>query len=70
MSQATVTAKTQGAQAVTTKVIANVRSFTYDFINQIVFITTLDDTRQEYDVSANTTTTLTYSAGNYTLTIS
>lgn len=59
-----------GAQQVTAKVIQNVKSFSIDFGRQILLITDTSDNRLEFDISANNTSTLTYSAGNYTLTIS
>lgn len=70
MSTATVTAKQMGALSVTAKVIANVIRFELDMIRQMLFVYDLQNVRYEYDISANNTSTLTYSAPNYTLTIS
>jgi hypothetical protein len=69
MSQVTVTGKTGGAQTVTAKNIPNVKAFTINCDRQTLIVTDSADTLQEYDISAQTTFTLTFSAGVYSLTV-
>ena len=69
-SKATITAKTSTGNSVTAQVLTGVRGFSIDFIKQVLLVTMLDNTVKEYDISANNTSTLTYSNPDYTLTIS
>ena len=66
---ATVTAKQGIANAVTTKVINGITRIEYDLVNQMIKLFKGGD-YQEFDLAGNTTFTLTFSSGVYTLTIS
>ena len=68
---ATVTAKTGPGLTVTSGVYTGISQVTFDFVNQVLTITQ-GTTSTAFDISANNTSTLTYSsaAGLYTLTIS
>lgn len=68
-STAIVTAKTGPGQTVTAYSLPNVIRISLDTINKLLFVTTSDDTRHDFDVSAATTYTLTVSSGNFTLTV-
>lgn len=75
MSSATITSVTGPAVTVTAGVYQNVQRFELNAVNQtlqIYFIRPGQDTikNQIFDLTADTSFTLTYSAPNYTLTIS
>ncbi|HWY36521.1 MAG TPA: hypothetical protein VNX68_17890 [Nitrosopumilaceae archaeon] len=67
-SSLTVTAKYGPGLTATATVISNVLSFAIDTVNKILTVVSANNT-QQFDLSATTTYTLTFSAGNYTLTI-
>jgi hypothetical protein len=72
-SKATITAKQGPANSITTKVVMDIYEILFDLRNQILKVKSSSDqpgTWQEFDISANNTSTLTYANPNYTLTIS
>lgn len=71
MNVLTVTADNGPAQDVDGLVVNNVTAMNYDFIRQVVFVSTSDsNVTQEYDLSTITTLTITASGTVYTLVLS
>ena len=68
-NQLTVTAKSGPAVQSTAIVLTNVTDIKYDFVRQVVYVTT-NGLIKEFDLGGVTTLTLTLSAGNYTLVLS
>lgn len=68
-STASITGKTGAGIAVTSLGLTIIK-MEYDFLRQVLRVTEVNGTVHEFDQSANTTTTLTFSNGNYTLTCS
>lgn len=68
-NQLTVTAKTGPAIQSTAQVLLAVSDIKYDFVRQVVTVTS-NGVAKEYDLTGVTTLTLTLSAGNYTLVLS
>jgi len=69
MSQATITGKVGPALTLTAAVITNIRNINLDCDKEILTLTQTEGKVSTYDVSAQTTWTLTVSGNNYTLTV-
>ena len=67
---AVVTGKTGPAVTLTAISITGIRSASLDAASQVWHLQKSDGTFLDVDASANTTSTLTYSGGVYTLTLS
>lgn len=70
VNKATVTAVTGIGQTVTAQVFSPIIDFRLDMVNKLLFVTTSDGQRHDFDVSGATTYTLTVSSGIFTLTVS
>lgn len=69
-SQITVTGKWGAAVTITTKVFKNIKKVEFNNDNGMLYVTTQNDTVEEFDISANTTLTCTLSSGNFTWAVS
>jgi hypothetical protein len=70
LSTVVLTGKYGPALTATATSIPNVRSFRFDFINQMIYVVQNGNvTIQEFDMNGKTSLTWTVSSGVYTLTI-
>lgn len=68
--KATITAKQGPGGSITSKVINGFTGIHYELDKQLLQIRDANGVWQEFDLAANTTLTLTFASGNYTLSVS